>query len=180
MKKLNLLTNIIFTVVIVLASSCSVNAEIIEQSNDSFTVKHSFVSDINITIVQYEFGHAERWWMPDFTQSGQGENMFFNKTGLYENMPNGKTVTHLRKVSKGLWVGALGLLKGKNIDGEMKVSIKRYRHGTKVIVEYKVKSDVLAQQKKWATYIDSMFAAQMENLQISLNKRMTEIRTIIR
>ena len=157
------------------AANFTAQAEITEQSNNSFTVKHSFISSKSISTAIHQFGHVGLWWTAEFTLSGKGHNMFFNGIGLYENMPNGETITHLTKIEKGdnqwVWLGALGKLRGKNVNGKMKVCINKDHHGSKVSMEYTVKGEDLADNQAWANHIDTMLKAQMESLNRSLKKR---------
>jgi hypothetical protein len=160
---------------VVLVTSFSIHAEITEQSNSSFTVKHSFISNKNVSTAIHEFGHVGRWWTSEFTQSGNGRNMFFNSFGMYENMPNGEVITHLTKVEKEnnqwVWVGGLGNLGNENVDAKMKISIKDNHHGTKISMEYSVSGDSIADNKAWPAYTDTMLEAQMKSLKSSLRNR---------
>jgi hypothetical protein len=171
MNKFSLLKLTVFASTIALLTSYSVRAEITKQSANSFTIKHSFISKKSVSLAKHQFGHVGWWWTSEFTHSGKGRNMFFNGKGMHERMPNGKTLTHLTKVKKGEWNGALGKLKNADVKGEMKVSIKAHHHNTKVTMEYTVTSDQLAANKSWPKYADGMLAAQMNNLKDSLNKR---------
>jgi len=177
MKKVNLLKKVFLTTILI--SSFSIQAEITKQSHDSFTIRHSFVSDSKISTVKHEFGHVGRWWTSEFTQSGKGRNMFFNGKGMHEKMPSGKTITHLIKVEKGLWIGSLGELRNKDVDGKMKVSIKNFRQGTKIIMEYTVKSELLTEHHKWPKSLDSMLGIQMDSLEASLKQRQNHARVIL-
>jgi hypothetical protein len=177
MKKFNFLNKILLTTI--LASSFSLQAEVTKQSSNSFTIKHSFVSDAKKSTVKHEFGHVGRWWASEFTQSGKGQNMFFNSKGMHEKMPSGKMITHLTRVDKGVWNGALGELRNNNVDGEMIVSIKNFRHGTKITMEYTVKSELLADHHHWPKSVDTMLSVQMDSLNSSLKKRMNHIREIL-
>lgn len=167
--------NIIATITLALVTSFCAQAEITEQSSKSFTIKHSFISNKSVSTAKHEFGHVGRWWTSEFTQSGKGRNMFFNGQGMHENMPNGKTITHLTKIEKEnkkwVWTGALGKLKNEDIDAKMKISITNNHHGSKVSMEYSVKGDLLADNKAWSTYTDNMLEAQMKSLKNSLKKR---------
>ena len=175
MKKNNLPRITLLASTLALVISFSIQAEITEQSTNGFTVKHSFTSNKNTSTALHEFGHVGRWWTSEFTQSGKGRNMFFNGKGLFENMPNGKTVTHLTKIQKGdkqwVWLGALGKLRNEDVIGKMKISIKEHHHNTKVSMEYTVNSDSLADHQTWPEYTDNMLGAQMDSLKDSLNKR---------
>jgi hypothetical protein len=171
MNKFSLLKITVFTSALALLASFTAQAEITEQSTNSFTVKHSFVSNKNTDTARHEFGHVGRWWTSEFTQSGKGRNMFFDGKGMHERMPNGKTLTHLTKVKKGLWSGALGKLRNEDVKGEMKISIKEHHHHTKVTMEYTVTSASLIVNEIWPNYIDNMLAAQMNSFKNSLSKR---------
>jgi hypothetical protein len=175
MKRFNLLKTTLLASTLAVVTSFSVQAEITKQSSRSFTVKHSFTSNKNTSTAVHEFGHVGRWWTSEFTQSGEGKNMFFNGKGLYENMPNGNTVTHLTKVKKEdnqwIWLGALGKLKNEDVNGKMTVSIKEHHHHTIISMEYSVNSDSLVEHQNWPSYIDNMLDAQMHSLKDSLNKR---------
>lgn len=173
MKKYKMLTNLAITVLAL--SHLAVKAEVTAQSTDSFVVKHSFVSNKNISTVRHQFGHVGRWWTAEYSSSGKGTNMYFDRKGLFETMPNGKTITHLIKTESGnnqwTWTGALGQLKNENVDAQMKVNIKEGHHGTRVNMEYRVKSNALADHQDWPSYIDTMLDTQMNSLNSSLKKR---------
>ena len=175
MNKFSLLKLTILTSTLAVITNFAVQAEVTEQSANSFTVKHSFLSNKNTSTARHEFGHVGRWWTSEFTQSGKGHNMFFDGKGMHERMPNGKTITHLSKVEKEnnqwVWLGALGKLRNENVNGKMKISIKEQHHHTKVTMEYTVTSDSLVSNKNWPKYIDKMLAAQMNSLKSSLNTR---------
>jgi hypothetical protein len=175
MNKFNLKNKTVLASALALMTSFSIQAEVTEQSNNSFTVKHSFISNKSTSTALHEFGHVGRWWTSEFTQSGKGRNMFFNGEGMYEKLPNGKTITHLTKIEKGnkqwVWVGALGKLRDENVNAKMKISIKENHHGSKISMEYTVKTESLVGNKTWPQYTDNMLAAQMDSLKSSLNKR---------
>jgi hypothetical protein len=175
MNSLNLCNKTLFASALAWVICFSSQAEITEQSIDRFTVKHSFTSPKSVSTARHEFAHVGRWWTSEFTQSGNGRNMFFNGLGMYENMPNGEVVTHLTKVEKennqSVWVGGLGNLGNENVDAKMKISIEDNHHGSKISMEYSVESDLLAQNKIWPTYIDTKLGDQMKSLKISLNNR---------
>ncbi len=175
MKKFNLLKKVALITTLALASSFSVQAEITHQTDNSFTVQHSFTSSKDYSTARHQFGHVGLWWVSEFTQSGKGHNMFFNGKGLYENMPNGKTITHLTKIKNGdnqlIWLGVLGKLRSENVEGKMTVNIKEHHHSTKVSMEYTVSGDALVDHQTWPQYIDHMLDAQMDSLQSTLSKR---------
>lgn len=151
MKAYNLVNISALASALVLMTSFSIQAEITEQSNNSFTVKHSFFSKKNVSTARHEFRHVGRWWTSEFTQSGKGSNMFFHGKGMLENMPDGQTITHLTEIERGnnqwVMVGALGKLRDENVDAKMKVSIKNDHHGSRISMEYTVKADSLANNK---------------------------------
>lgn len=180
MKKIKLLTYSALTAVLAVAISFSTQAEVTNQSDHSFTVKHSFVSDSKLSTVRHEFGHVGRWWTSEFTLSGNGHNMFFNGKGLYESMPDGKTITYLTKIDKGVWNGTFGDLKGKDAHGQMTVNIKNYRYGTKISLEYTVNSELLPANKHWPKNINSLLGGQMASLQTSLLSRQSHARVILK
>jgi len=62
----------------------------------------------------------------------------------------------------------------------MNVSIKNCRLGTKITMEYTVKSELLAQHHNWPKIVDSMLGIQMESLNTSLKKRQNHARVILR
>jgi hypothetical protein len=175
MKNFNLIKSTLITATLVLITSFSIQAEVTEQSNNSFTVKHSFVTNKNISTARHEFGHVGRWWTSEFSQSGKGQNMFFDGKGMHERMSNGKTITHLTKIEKEgnqwVWLGALGKLRNEEINGKMKISIKESHHGSKITMEYTVKSDSLILDEAWTKYTNNMLATQMNSLKNSLNNR---------
>ena len=175
MKKFNLPKITLLAAILALVTSFSIQAEITEQSTNGFTVKHSFTSNKNTSTALHEFGHVGGWWTSEFTQSGKGHNMFFNGKGLYENMPNGKTVTHLTKIQKGdkqwVWLGALGKLRNEDVNGRMKITIKEHHHNTKISMEYTADSNSLVDHQTWPNYIDNMLSTQMDSLKNSLNNR---------
>jgi len=171
MNKFSFLKITVFTSTLALLTSFSAQAEITEQSANSFTVKHSFMSKKSVSLAKHQFGHVGWWWRSAFTHSGKGRNMFFDGKGMHERMPNGKTLTHLTKIKKGVWIGALGKLRNEDVQGKMKVSIKGHHHNTEVTMEYIVTSDSLVANEAWPKYIDKMLAAQMNSLKNSLNKR---------
>jgi len=171
MNKFSLLKITVFTNTLALLTSYTTQAEVTEQSVNSFTVKHSFVSKKSVSLAKHQFGHAGWWWTSEFTQSGKGHNMFFNGKGLHEKLPSGETITHLTKVKKGVWSGVLGKIRSEDAKGKMKVSIKEHHHSTKVTMEYTVISNSLASNKNWPSYMDKMLAAQMSSLKNSLNNR---------
>jgi len=175
MKKISLLKKVALTSTLLLVSSLPIQAEVTDMSDNSFTVKHSFISHKDTSTALHQFGHVGLWWTSEFTQSGKGQNMFFNGKGLYENMPNGEVITHLTKVEKGdnewVWHGSLGKLKNEKVNGKMKVSIKEHHHCTRISMEYTVKGETLTEHQAWPKYIDNMLAVQMESLKDSLNKR---------
>ncbi len=180
MYKFNSFKKVVFMGTLALVASLPTQAEIIEQSGNSFTVKHSFVSNTDISNAAHEFGHVGRWWLSEFSSSGDGQNMFFNGEGLHENMPNGKTITHLSTVEKGLWKGSLGQLINEKIVGQLKVSIKEHHYGIKITMEYAVKSDSIVQNQHWPNDIDSMIGAQMTSLKGALKKRKSQVRRVVR
>ncbi len=171
MKKLSSIKSMLLLSSFALFMSTSSQAEVSEQTKTSFTVKHSFISKKSVSLAKHQFGHAGWWWTSEFTQSGKGNNMFFNGEGLHERMPDGTTITHLSKVKRGEWTGALGKLRNKDVDARMKVSIKEVHGRTKVLMEYTVTSDQLSKNDTWPSYTDSMLYAQMNSLKVSLDKR---------
>jgi len=175
MNYANSIKKTLFVSTVALITSFSTQAKITEQTNNSFTVKHHFSSHKNTSTALHEFGHVGRWWTSDFTQSGDGSNMYFNKKGMHERIPNGENITHLTRIEKGnnqwVWTGALGKLRNENVDAKMKISIKEDHHGSRVTMEYSVQAESIAKNKSWPTYIDTMLEAQMKSLKVSLNNR---------
>ncbi|SFD57428.1 hypothetical protein [Pseudoalteromonas denitrificans] len=175
MNKLNLKKHQVFACTLVFVSSFASQAEITSQSDSSFTVTHSFVSNKSISTARHEFGHVGRWWTSEFTLSGKGNNMYFNSKGMHERMPSGETITHLIKTEKAdnqwTWAGTLGKLKNEKVNGEMKISIKERHHQTKITMKYTVTSDLLVSNQNWPSYIDNMLSVQMNSLKKSLNNR---------
>jgi len=175
MNHSNLIKKTLLASSLALITSFSIQAKITEQSSDSFTVKHHFFSHKNTSTALHEFGHVGRWWTSEFTQSGDGSNMYFNGKGMHEKMSNGENITHLTRIEKGdnqwVWTGALGKLRNENVDAKMKISIKEDHHGSRVTMEYSVKGGSLADNNTWPVYIDTMLEAQMKSLKVSLNNR---------
>ena len=171
MRKFNFVKRTLIATTVALVTNFTAQAQVTEQSTNSFTVKHSFVSKKSVSLAKHQFGHAGWWWTSEFTQSGKGHNMFFNGKGLHEKLPSGETITHLTKVKKGVWSGVLGKIRSEDAKGKMKVSIKEHHHSTKITMEYTVTSNLLASNKNWPSYMDNMLAAQMSSLKDSLNNR---------
>jgi len=184
MNKFNLIKNSVVIILLAFTTSFTVRAEIIEQSKNSFTVKHSFTSNANTASVRHKFAHIGQWWLSEFTQSGKGENMFFNGDCLCEKLPNGKTITYLKKLENGdnqwTWLGAFGQLRNENINGKMTVGIKKHHYGTNVTLEYVVKNEALTKHHHLPTNIDSMLGAQLKSLKGSLMENKSPARVTLR
>jgi len=184
MNKLSRIKNSVVITLLAFVASSTVQAEITEQSTNSFTVEHSFTSNADVASVRHRFAHIGQWWLSEYTQSGKGENMFFNGDCLCEKMPNGKTITYLKKLENGdnqwTWLGAFGELRDNNINGKMTVAIKKHHYGTKVTLEYAVRNEALTKHHHLPTNINSMLGAQLKSLKGSLMKNKSPARVTLR
>jgi hypothetical protein len=151
-------------------------AQVTKQSTNSFTIEQSFTVHKSISTVHHEFSHVGRWWTSEHSLSGKGSNMNFNHDCFCEQMPNGKNTTFMTFVDRqrnksATLKGAIGPLRGEDVEGRMTWTFNKEHHGTKVTMRYLVSGKEVAKHQSWPTELDALLQAQMKSFKSSLSKR---------
>ena len=148
-------------------------AEVAEQSDSHFVVKHSFSSPKSAEHVYKHFLQINRWWEPDHTFSGKAENLHIDLKKhrcFCETMPKGGFVRHMEIVhvqpeNRVVMTGGLGPLQDQAVNGAMIWTFEETDKGTKVNLEYRVNGFIVGGMGKWPAAVDFVLGTQIKRLE---------------
>lgn len=160
----------------VLMASLSANAEVTEQSENHFIVKHQLTSNKSLEHVYQQFSAVSQWWESDHTFSGKAENLYFDfakERCFCERMPDNGFVRHLEVIhvqprKRVVFSGGLGPLQDQTVNGKMIWSFEQTDKGVKVDIEYRVYGKIVDGMGKWPGAVDFVLGTQVKRLKALL------------
>jgi len=159
--------------VLLLLPAVAVFGEVVDSSNNGFTVKTAITiqaspTDVYRRIIQ----NIGDWWSPNHTYSGDARNLSIEEKAMgcfCERLPNAGVVRHMEVVALmpgkmiGL-TGALGPLQSIAAAGNMRIQLTPAGGGTRVEVTYAVLGYLPAGMQTWAAPVDTVLREQFTRL----------------
>ena len=163
---------ILLTILLCVAGSGLIAAEVADSSASGFTVKATLSIHAAPDEVYRRLIHIGDWWDSEHTFSGDAHNLSIEeKAGgcFCEKLPNGGGVRHLEVlfVAPGKVLrmgGGLGPLQGIAAGGSMTIRLSPADGATKLEVTYAVAGYLPAGMNTLAAPVDSVFTSQFVRL----------------
>ena len=157
------------SLLILLGTSLSTCADVLDQAANGFTVQHKVVVSLAPAQAWAAFVDVASWWGNDHTFSHSATNLKLDATAggcFCEALPNGGSVAHLRVVDAEpgemlRLVGAMGPLQRMAVQGALSVAFKAVDGGTEVTLTYAVGGYLPGGLEVWAPRVDAMFKGQL-------------------
>lgn len=162
----------------VLLTGFGAQAQVNEQSEHHFVIKHQFVSQTKLEKLYHQFAHVQWWWEASHSLSGDAENLYFSfgKDKCFcEKMKGRGFVEHLKVIhyqpeKRIVFSGGLGPLQDQPVNGRLIFTFDETDKGVLVKLEYRVAGTIIGGMKTWPAAVDRVLGAQLKNLEKLVNK----------
>ena len=169
----------ILLLILLLTLSLPLAAEVTHQDENGFEVRHTITVDKDPMMIHRTLtAHVDQWWVSSHTYSGDSANLSIDLKkggGLYEDLPSGGMVEHLRllyfaPLQEYRWDGALGPLQPMETNGRLSWTIKPVEGGNSITFSYKVWGNPPGGLANWATPVDGMMKETITSLEKRLSR----------
>ena len=158
----------------------TLSADVIRQEDNGFTVQNSITVSKDLMFIHRTLtAHINQWWPQSHTWSNDAGNLKTEMEeggGMYETLPNGGFVEHLRLVfySPGgeyRWEGALGPLQSMPVTGRFIWSLAAVEESYSITFTYHVWGDDSPDYAALAPAVDGMMKETISSLETRLNRQ---------